>query len=60
MQKNICLIWCGPPPPTLGERVRRVARRMEEFWHRHVTERELHRLLDRLRLLAPEDEPPAE
>ncbi|MFJ4772447.1 hypothetical protein ACIP88_25620 [Streptomyces uncialis] len=54
VRKNICLIWCGPPPPTLGERVRRVAWRVEEFWRRHVTKRDLHRLrldedLERLR-----------
>jgi hypothetical protein len=55
-ERNLCLIWCGPPPPTLRERICRAAWAVEESWQRHVTQRELYRLLDRLRLLAlPED-----
>lgn len=54
VQRNICLIWCEPPPVPLAERIRRTAWRLEQFWARHVTDREACRRLDRLRLLAPE------
>ena len=47
----------NPPKPSLWERV--VMRRIyaaEEFWCRHVTQRELHRVLDGARLAMPSDE----
>ncbi|MEU6959558.1 hypothetical protein [Streptomyces chrestomyceticus] len=39
-----------PPRPTLLDRLRRVLFAAEEWWCRHVTDRELYRLLDRARL----------
>ncbi|GGZ33243.1 hypothetical protein GCM10010387_29220 [Streptomyces inusitatus] len=46
VQKNLCRIWCGPPPPTLRDRVLLAVWRVEEFWNRHVRYRELYRQLD--------------
>lgn len=46
----------NPPKPSLWERV--VMRRIyaaEKFWCRHVTQRELYRLLDGARLVQPSD-----
>ncbi|GLF94405.1 hypothetical protein [Streptomyces yaizuensis] len=58
VERNRCLIRCGPPPPTLIERIRREAWSVESFWARHVTQRELHRRLDRLRALHAARTPP--
>lgn len=48
----------NPPPPTLRERVGRILWGLEEFWCRHVTQRELYRRLDNARLLIQASMPP--
>ncbi|MFH8592387.1 hypothetical protein [Streptomyces rimosus] len=40
----------NPPRPTLRDRLLSAAYVAEEWWFRHVSDRELYRLLDRARL----------
>lgn len=48
-QRNIERIL-NPPKPSLWERAALLSWAIEEFWCRHVTQRELYRLLDGLRM----------
>ncbi|MFH8597541.1 hypothetical protein [Streptomyces rimosus] len=40
----------NPPRPTLRDRLLSAAYAVEELWHRHVSDREIYRILDRARL----------
>lgn len=45
----------NPPKPSLRDRIAGVAWAVEEFWCRHVTQRELFHLLDNARQFAKEN-----
>jgi hypothetical protein len=42
-----------PPKPTVLERLRCSAWAVEEWWRRHITQRELYRRLDGARIVVP-------
>lgn len=48
----------NPPKPALADRIRRRAYEVRDLWQRHVSQRELTRMLDRARLVPrPERDP---
>lgn len=49
-ERNIHLILHGPPKPKISERVASWLFDVEEWWCRHVSQRELYRYLDRVRV----------
>ncbi|MEV5136214.1 hypothetical protein AB0K71_15910 [Streptomyces syringium] len=48
----------NPPRPSLLNRIGRSAWAVEEFWCRHVAQRELYRRLDELRVVVQANLPP--
>lgn len=56
-RRNLERIW-NPPKPTLADRIMCALYGVEEWWQRHVSQRELTRMLDNARLVSPWDRDP--